>query len=62
MTLKNAIIAGAFLVFILGMGMALIPATRAIDPDPERAPAPSDPAMPAQPSAPAEPGNAAVRP
>ncbi|QTL02123.1 hypothetical protein J5J86_15090 [Aquabacter sp. L1I39] len=61
MNLKNIIIAAAFLVFVLGMIMALIPTTRTIDPSPERAPAPSDPAMPAQSSAPAEPGNAPVR-
>ncbi len=61
MNMKNAIIAVAFLVFILGMVMALIPTTRTITPDPAQAPAPSDPATPAQPTAPAEPGNAPVR-
>lgn len=62
MSVKNMMIAAAFLVFVVGMVMALIPTTRTITPDPAQAPAPSNPASPAQPTAPSEPGNAPVRP
>lgn len=61
MSVRNVVIALAFLVFIIGMVMALIPTTRNINPDPALAPAPSDPATPAQPTAPAAPGNAPVQ-